>query len=413
MTQKSAFRYFSFLVAGYSISSFGSYLNIVALNLFAYELTDSALQTGIFMALRLAASFLSGLVAGALVARYNRKLLMIVSDLAQAAALVLLVLGPTSARLGLLYGISIVFGCCGTLSLVALRSSIPEMVGQDQRVRANGMLVTGRSLATVLGFAAAGIIVAWAGYTTAFAIDALTFVISALILAWLPLSMRAAPTSDGADAPTPGFWQSQRAALALLKTAPVLVGMYLIRTADTFGSASHNVGMPVYATLASPQNPSAFMGRTWTAWALGSLLAYQVLNRVLKRDHSALGEHAFAIGTCLMSGAFILVFSGLPLPLMLLAAVVAGVADGFTEIAYTSRLQSVPDDQRSFVFGFSAMTESFGFGSGMILCAWLLETLPPISVVGLFHGIAIVLALVFLVFIISRSQHLKHTEHPG
>ncbi|HEX6289050.1 MAG TPA: MFS transporter, partial [Herpetosiphonaceae bacterium] len=179
MTNKSAFYYFYFLVAGYAISSFGSFLNMVALSLFVYHLSGSALQTGLYMTLRLVASFFGGLAAGNLVARYPRKPLMIVSDVTQGLGLLVLLVVPSTIQLETLYVLSVVLGLCSTLSGVALRSSIPEIVGQDQRVRANGLLVTGRSFATVLGFASAGMIVAWSGYETAFLIDAITFFISA------------------------------------------------------------------------------------------------------------------------------------------------------------------------------------------------------------------------------------------
>jgi MFS family permease len=385
---------------------------MVALNLFAYTATGSALMTGLFMALRLVATFLTGLVAGRLVARFNRKTLMIVSDLTQGAALVLLVLAPAELQGKLLYGLSIIFGVCSTLSGVSLRSSIPEMVGQEQLVRANGLLVTGRSLAMVFGFASASLIVAWAGYTTAFLVDAATFFLSALNLALLPLNTRAAPAQAPATGapPAPGFFHAQHTALLFLKTVPVLLVMILIRTADAFGSASHQVGIPVYANLINPQAPSEFMGRFWAAWAVGSLLAYKVLARHLKGDGWLSGEKAFAIGTCCMSSCFILVFTGLPLPFMLLVAVGAGLADGFTEIAYSSRLQTVPDEQRGYLFGFTAMAESSGLGLGMLLSASLLEKLPPLPVVGLSHGTAIMMALLFLVLLASKTRRVRAAD---
>lgn len=59
------------LIAGYSVSTFGNYVNLVALNLYAYHLTGSVVQMGALMAVRLAAAFLTGPVAGGLVTRYD------------------------------------------------------------------------------------------------------------------------------------------------------------------------------------------------------------------------------------------------------------------------------------------------------------------------------------------------------
>ncbi len=410
MSRSSPNRYFHILIGGYSLSAFGTFLNMVALNLFAYQATGSALKTGLFMALRLVTSFLTGLVAGNLVARYNRKTLMILSDVLQGAALVALVLAPVGMQANLLYGVSIVFGLCTTIFNVSLRSSIPEMVGPELVVRANGLLVTGRSFAMVLGFASASIIVARLGYAAAFLLDAATFILSALNLAWLPLNTRAAPRQAPSEGAGSGLLQSHQAALVFLKTVPVLLVMILIRTADAFGSASHQVGMPVYSHLIDPEAPSEFMGRFWAAWAVGSLLAYTVLSRHLKGSGWLSGERAFAIGTCFMSSFFILVFTGLSLPLMLLVAVGAGLADGFTEIAYSSRLQMAPDEQRGHLFGFSAMAESSGLGLGMLLSASLLEKFSPLFVVGLSHGTAITMALLFLVLLASKARRPRGAD---
>ena len=146
-------RYFRLLVLGNGISAYGSYLNMVALNVFVYDATGSALAAGLFMAVRLATSVVSGWVSGRLVSVHDRKRLMVGADLCQAVALLSLLLAPEGARPGLLYVLAVVTGGCSTLSQVALRSSIPEIVGAEHRVRANGLLVTGRSLAMITGFA--------------------------------------------------------------------------------------------------------------------------------------------------------------------------------------------------------------------------------------------------------------------
>lgn len=402
---KGPFRVFSFLVAGYAISSFGNFLDMVALNLFVYAVTGSPFQTGLFMAIRLAASFFTGLAAGNLVSRYNRRVLMVGSDLTQMLSLVGLVFMPAPLQIAMIYVLALVTGVCGTLSGVSLRSSIPEMIGQEQRVRANGLLVTWRSVAMILGFASASVIIAWWGYKTAFLFDAATFIISACILAWLPLSLGGslsdeAASSEGRQAETsPEAGGSRRKMFASLRVMPVLIAMIFIRGLDAFGSASHNVAIPIYSTLIDPRHPADFMGRFWTAWAIGSLLSYYGLSRLLKHISREWSERAFALGTCLMSICFILVFVNLPAFIMLIVAVGAGVADGFTEITYTSRLQATSDKQRGFLFGLSASVESSGLGIGMIISSVLLETLAPLKVVALLHGIAIGLALLFLLLI--------------
>ncbi|WP_033038421.1 MFS transporter [Streptomyces monomycini] len=405
--------HFRLLVVGNAVSAYGSYLNMVALNVFVYQVTGSALTAGLFMAVRLITSVLSGFVSGRLVSRYDRKRLMVCADLTQAVALALLLLAPGGARVTLLFALAVVTGACSTLSQVALRSSVPEIVGADLRTRANGLLVTGRSLAMIAGFASAGVVVAEFGYTTAFVLDALTFTVSATVLFLLPIRTRstaAQSTADGATADDAGT--GRWASFALLKAAPLLAVMVAVRAADGLGSSSHNVALPIYSSALDPSHPATFISQFWATWAIGNIVAQQVCSRRTSKTGWSPGERAFAIGSIVMSAAFIVVFSGLPAVPAAIAALVAGMADGFTEIAYVSRLQAAPDEQRGRLFGLSASAENSGFGLGMIVSAALLERYSPLQVVTGFQGLAIVLCVALLV-VLARGRTLFPNEPPA
>ncbi|MFE7274970.1 MFS transporter [Streptomyces sp. NPDC057623] len=394
-------RYFRLLVLGNGISAYGSYLNMVALNVFVYDATGSALAAGLFMAVRLATSVVSGWVSGRLVSVHDRKRLMVGADLCQAVALLTLLLAPDGTRTGLLYVLAVVTGGCSTLSQVALRSSIPEIVGAEHRVRANGLLVTGRSLAMIAGFASSGVVVAELGYSAAFALDAATFLVSATMLFLLPVRTRAA-----GDAPGGGSTESSGATRwtvrVMLGTAPLLMAMIAIRAVDGLGSSSHNVALPIYSSSLDPDHPATFISQFWATWAIGNIVAQQVIGRVTKKTGRTPGERAFALGACVMSAGFIVVFSGLPTVPAVIAALVAGAADGFTEIVYVSRLQAAPDDQRGRLFGLSASAENTGFGLGMLVSGALLETFTPLQVVASFHGLAIALCTALLLLLLGR-----------
>lgn len=392
-------RHFRVLVAGAGVSAYGSYLNMVALNVFVYDITGSALTSGLFMAVRLLTSVVSGVVSGRLVSRTDRKRLMVLADLTQATALVVLLAVPGGARVALLFALAVTAGACSTLSQVALRSSIPEIVGSELRGRANGLLATSRSLAMVAGFASAGVVVAQLGYRAAFAMDAASFVVSATVLSLLPITTRAAadPEADGDEAP------SRWAALTVLRTMPVLAVMVAVRAADGLGSSSHNVGLPIYSSHLDPAHPAAFISRFWATWAIGNIVAQRVLGRYAKRTGRAPGEWAFALGACAMSAAFIVVFTGPPGVLGVAVALAAGIADGLTEIAYVTRLQDLPDSRRGPMFGLSASAENGGFGLGMIVSAALMERFSPLPVVAAFHGSAIALCLGLLAVLALRG----------
>lgn len=387
-------RNFLVLVFGYSCSAYGNYLNLVALSLFTLAVTGGPLGVGIVMALRLGAGFGAGLFAGRLVNRFDRRRLMIGTDLVQATAMVVLAAGPRDV--GLLVGAAVVLGVGNTLFTVALRSSVPAMVGHEHRVIANGRLVTGRSLGTVLGFASAGIVVTTGGFDAAFYVNAASFVVSAVSLAFLRLPSRLPSGTEESAAPSRRL-KGEFLALA----GPVVALMIAVRGADAFGSASHNMAIPLYANQLDAADPAFVMSQFWASWAVGTLLAHQVVRRV------RLGERAFALGTCLMSVSFVLAFAVPAGPALIAVALLAGLADGFTEIVYTSRLQEAPDEQRGRLFGMSATAETAGFAVGMVSSSAVLEVVPVLGVVAMFHGVALLAAAGLLAVTIARRSPVE------
>ncbi|WSQ60264.1 MFS transporter [Streptomyces sp. NBC_01217] len=393
-------RRYRFLVAGYSLSSYGTFLNMVALNLFVYETTGRALAMGLFMAVRLGSGFLAGLAAGGLLARFTAKSLMLWTNVAQAAVMLLLVFAPQGMRTAALMAVSVVVGACGTLFMVSLRSSIPEMVGDERRSWANSLSITGRSLAMVAGFASAGVVVSLVGYTAAFVVDMATFVVCAVTVALLPIAGGGRKNGEDAQPKEPKEPKERRRVPgAFLRSAavPALGLMVVLRGVDAFGSSSHNAALPVYSAGLDASHPAVFVSAFWCLWALGNVVAQQVIQRCIKRTGRSVGAVGFGYGTCLMSGAFILAFAGFPWAATAVIALVAGAADGLTEVSYTSHMQTLPADLRGHAFGLSATVENLGFGVGMILVAAALDSYSPLTVVAWSHGVAIVVAVVFLI----------------
>lgn len=398
---------FRLLAAGSMISTFGGYLNMVALNLFVYQATGSAVGVGAFLALRLGCGFLAGMGAGWIAARLPRRAVLVWCHLVQAAVLVALAVTPQPVQVALLPVVAVVTGVLGTVSAVLLRSSVPDLVGPVQRVAANGLMVTGRAVATAAGFAAGGVLVGWLGYRAAFAVDAASFLAPALVLLLVPMPF-AAPRRAAvprADRERHGFaWQ--RAAVAALTTAPVIAVIVGVRAADAFGSASHNVGLPVYATQTHPGDPAGFVGSFFSVWAVGLIIAHQGVRLMRRRlgeayDEPGRTQRGFVIGTCVMSLAFVAAFAGLPPAGVLLVAVLAGIADGYTEITYSTRIQAEPEPARGYAFGLTAMAENGGFGVGMLVAGGLIEWWGPLWTAGVMHGSVVVLAVV-LFLLISR-----------
>jgi MFS family permease len=173
------------LWASQTISLFGSQITFLALPLTAVLVLDATpAQMGLLTAVGAIPSLLVGLFVGVWVDRYRRRPILIAADLGRAALLMVI---PVAAILGVLrigYLYIVVF-LVGTLELffdVAHRSFLPSLVKREQLIEGNSKLAMSRSAAEILGPGVAGGLVQWITAPIAIAVDAISFLISALFL---------------------------------------------------------------------------------------------------------------------------------------------------------------------------------------------------------------------------------------
>lgn len=376
------------LVASKTLSDLGSALDMVAINLYALVLTSSELQMGLFMAIRVVGGFLFGFYIGYLADRVDRKKLMMIADLIRGFMLILLVLSPIAWKIPLLYLASFLLGIGNQMFSVSIQASVPSMVGKDEIIQANVWLTTCQSIAMVAGTIGAGVGLGFLDYKVFFLVDAGTYLLSAVALFFLPIRTREysskypEPLSSGKS-----FHREMRDLLRFVRGFPILSGMLILRFADSFGSASHNIGMPIYSQVLDPTRPGWYMGWIWGIWAIGNLVGSQWIARFICKYQDSKLERIFVVATFGMSFFFILVFAQPIMPLLLLVALLAGIADGISTVCFQLRLQSEPDQIRGKLFGLASTLHQIGFSGGMLFCSALFALFTPFIVVLLLHGI--------------------------
>ena len=173
------------LATGQGISAFGSQVTLLALPLTAVAvLGASPAEMGILGAAQLSPYLLFGLVAGAWVDRIRRRPVLVAADLGRA-----LLLG--SIPLAMLLGIGSMTYLCvvafltsslSVLASTAYQSYLPSVVPRERLVEANGSLEASRSLARVAGPSVGGGLVQSLTAPVAILVDALSFVVSGLLL---------------------------------------------------------------------------------------------------------------------------------------------------------------------------------------------------------------------------------------
>jgi MFS family permease len=132
-----------------------------------------------------------GPIAGAVADRVSRRNLMVVTNAARAALVVLFLLvqpyWPVQVALVSYYSVSFLFGAVGQFFMPAQGASIPALVPRDQLTAANALFNLTFTATQLLGFAILGPLLSQAlGVDMLFIVTMIAFVISALLTLWLP-----------------------------------------------------------------------------------------------------------------------------------------------------------------------------------------------------------------------------------
>ncbi|GAA0549506.1 MFS transporter [Paractinoplanes ferrugineus] len=168
-----------------AISTTGTGISTVALPLVALStLNPSNFEMGLLTAAGYAAIVVIGLPAGVIVQRYPLRGLQVVTNLVQAAAMLTI---PVAVWLDLLslaqlLVVALVVGLAGSLFDVANSTAMPRIVPREQLVARNGLISGTFATTQTVGPALGGLLVQTAGAAAGILTDAVSYLVSAVIL---------------------------------------------------------------------------------------------------------------------------------------------------------------------------------------------------------------------------------------
>jgi MFS family permease len=356
-----------FLSAARLISSTGSIAAYVALVAVIY---DRSGHSGTWVAAALVVGFgvsaVLGPWAGHLGDRFDRRRLMIASDLTAAAAFAGIAFTHSLALLVVLAGVAAAaespFGPAAQALLVTL---VPEA----ERTWATATRSSSASAGTFFGGAVGGFTVAAFGGTTAFLINAVSFVISAALVSRVQGSFRASRPEGVVDrGVSEGFrfvLSTPALRLTLLATSVGLLGTGMVNVAE-------------YPLFVDMGGGSRAYGVAVAGWALGGFVAGRVIRRhgdaSLERSRLLFGCGlvAVAIGLCgvvPIVGAVVILFT------------IGGFAASTRGISATLIYQRwTPDHIRARTFAALGTANIGAIGIAMIVSGVVLGTLAPAGV---------------------------------
>ena len=297
---------FTVIMIGQVVSLIGTAMSNFAVTVWVFERTGKATTLALVGFFFVTPLLIFSPVAGALVDRSNRKLMMALSDLAAGAATVALLLLNLADNLQIwhLYAAAAIMGTFQTFQWPAFSAAITTMMPKEQYGRANGMMSLAETgsgiLAPVAGAALYGLI----GLSGVLTIDIVTFVfaVSALLLVHIP---QPKTTVEGEEAKGSLLKESIYGFHYILKR-PSLLGLQLVFMAGNFlAGISYTLMAPMI--LSRTQNNALTLGAVSSIGAIGGLLGGLLMSAwggARRKVHGVLG--GWAIG-----GLFGSVFMGL------------------------------------------------------------------------------------------------------
>jgi MFS family permease len=176
------------LLVGEFVSSIGDWLYLVALLVVVYARTQDPVLLGIVGATRVLPYVLLSVPAGIAADRFDRRRILIATDVARGAIMVVLAyLVATDGPVEWIVGLAILATCFSTFFGPTIGAYLPTLVADERQLGpANSAWATLDNLAFALGPAIAGLLIALGGLTLAFVLNATSFAVVAIVLAGLP-----------------------------------------------------------------------------------------------------------------------------------------------------------------------------------------------------------------------------------
>jgi MFS family permease len=359
------------LALGRLISVAGTDASAIAIGWALYEQTHSAQWLSLSLLITIGGSSLLAPLGGKLGDRVDRRRLMIACEVVSAAVFASLIVLHSPAAL---LAASVIATASGALYGPAAGAAIAQLAGDKDLSWANGQLATGGNIGRTAGRLAAGVLVAALGVGAVFALDAVTFALSAALTASVRL-----PFGRVIDA---GRERLRGGAVGELLRHPVLRPLAASACVSTFvTSFSMTAEVPLALELGAG---AVGLGLLAAGWGLGMVAGSYYGGRALHVDNEATGV---LVGRLMMAAGIGLTALAPTLGPAVAAYVAGGLGGGFMGVASQSLiLRRTPEHMRARMLASLDMVRNASFGVGVLLAGLVVGALGPRPVYALVGG---------------------------
>ena len=300
-------RSFRQLWLGQVVSQMGDWFDTIALYTIIWKLTGSGRAVGLLLVARFVPSFLVGSLSGVVADRFSRRSIMIVSDLLRAVVVLGFLFVRRADQLWIIYFLTVVQLSLSTFFEPAKTAIIPSIVSDRELIAANAISSVTWSAMLTLGAAIGGVVTGWFGTDVAFILDAMTYLLSAALIASVRVPKRPPrQTSKLTVGRALGITQTIEGA-RYVKRRPRVLALLLVKPAWGLGGGILTL-LAVFGARIFPVGKDAATGigvlyaARGIGTAIGPLVARRLSGEGKNRMQVSIGV-AFLIG-----GAFYMAF---------------------------------------------------------------------------------------------------------
>lgn len=252
------------------VSMLGDWFNAIATVILVNKYTDSGTAVGALFLARSLPPFLLGPLAGVIADRFNRKSILILTDLSRAVIVIGFLFVNSPERAWLIYALSIAQFMVSAFFEPARAAIMPSVVeGNNELLLANTLSSATWSAMLAFGAAIGGFTAAVFGAPTALVIDALSFLLSAGLATLVVLPVGAVGTTGSHAA---SGWRDLIDGFAYVQQNPQIGLFACVKALGQVGSA--DIITAVYAARVFTYGQDG-------ATALGLMFAFSGIGAVL------------------------------------------------------------------------------------------------------------------------------------
>ncbi|MBV7339835.1 MFS transporter [Chloroflexi bacterium TSY] len=381
-------RNFTLLWLGQLLSTTGDTMLLLALPLYIYEQTGSALETGTMTIVQYLPRILLGSVAGVLADRWDRRRIMMVSDLLRAALLLLLLTG----ELWMIYVIAFVEATISQFFTPAKDALLPNLVHKRDLVAANSLNATSRAFMWLAGPTLGGALMALLGLPIVVLIDVASYLLSALLIRFIQNSvMRKESVIQNVESGWESVLQQLQAGFAVVREQHWLQALFIVVGLSMFGQGIINVLFVIF--VREIVDVGAWeLGWIVAAQGVGSLIGSFIMGRV---GNSLQPFRMIVLARMGITLAFLVTWNFPLLSVQLVFSALLGIPAIANGVSTETLLQSrVENRYRGRVFGAMEMNRSLLQLGGSVLGTLLGDSLGVVNLLNISAGFCFLAGIV-------------------